>query len=148
EADVERRVAARMERQRILTEPDPPNYWAVVDEAVLTRTVGSSEVMRGQLLRLCERAALPNVTIQVVPFDAGAHSSMEGPYLIIGFPEQSDPDVVYVDITPGGVYLEEQADVQRYTLMFDHLRASALSPEDSLRLVEGAAEKLSRQREE
>jgi transcriptional regulator with XRE-family HTH domain len=148
EADVERRVAARMERQRILTEPDPPNYWAVIDEAVLTRTVGGPDVMHGQMLRLCERAALPNVTIQVVPFEAGAHSSMEGPYLVLGFPEQSDPDVVYVDTTTGGVYLEEQADVQRYTLMFDHLRASALSPEESLRRVEGTAERLFRQREE
>jgi transcriptional regulator with XRE-family HTH domain len=148
DADVERRVAARTERQRILTEPDPPNYWAVIDEAVLSRTIGGVDVMHGQMLRLCERAALPNVTIQVVPFEAGAHSSMEGPYLILGFPEQSDPDVVYVDTTTGGVYLEEQADVQRYTLMFDHLRASALSPEDSLRRVEGTTERLFRQREE
>jgi transcriptional regulator with XRE-family HTH domain len=148
EADVERRVAARMERQRLLTAPDPPVYWAVIDEAVVHRTVGSTEVMRDQMLRLCEMAALPNVTLQVVPFDGGAHSSMEGPYLILGFPEQADPDVVFVDTTTGGVYLEEQSDVQRYTLMFDHLRASALSPDDSVYLVSGAAERLSRQREE
>ncbi|TCO56566.1 helix-turn-helix domain-containing protein [Actinocrispum wychmicini] len=148
EAEVERRVAARMERQRLLTVPDPPNYWAIIDEAVLLRVTGGTGVMRDQMLRLCDMAALPNVTIQVVPFDAGAHSSMEGPYLILGFPEQADPDVVYVDTTTGGVYFEEQADVQRYTLMFDHLRASALSPDDTLQLVSGAAERLSRQREE
>jgi transcriptional regulator with XRE-family HTH domain len=148
EADVERRVGARMERQRLLAETDPPNYWAIIDEAVLRRTVGGPDVMNAQLRRLCEIAALPNVTLQVVPFDAGAHSSMEGPFLILGFPEQADPDVVYVDTTTGGIYLEEQADVQRYTLMFDHLRASALSPDDSLQMVAGAAERLSRQREE
>jgi transcriptional regulator with XRE-family HTH domain len=148
EDEVERRVAARMERQRLLTEPDPPNYWAVIDEAVLRRSVGGALVMRDQMLRLCDMAALPNVTIQVVPFEAGAHSSMEGPYLILGFPEQADPDVVYVDTTTDGVYYEEQADVQRYTLMFDHLRASALSPDDSLHLINAVAERLSRQREE
>jgi transcriptional regulator with XRE-family HTH domain len=148
EADVERRVGARMERQRLLTAPDPPNYWAIMDEAVLRRTVGGPDVMRTQLRRLCDIALLPNVTLQMVPFDAGAHSSMEGPFLILGFPEQADPDVVYVDTTTGGVYLEEQADVQRYTLMFDHLRASALSPDDSVQRVSRAAERLSRQREE
>lgn len=148
EDEVERRVAARMERQRLLTEPDPPNYWAVIDEAVLCRPVGGVRVMRDQMLRLCDMATLPNVTIQVVPFEVGSHSSMEGPYLILGFPEQADPDVVYVDTTTDGVYYEEQTDVQRYTLMFDHLRASALSPDDSLHLVDRVAERLSRQREE
>jgi transcriptional regulator with XRE-family HTH domain len=148
EADVERRVAGRMERQRLLTSDEPPSYWAVIDEAVLQRPVGGPQVMRAQMLRLCERAALPNITVQVVPFDIGAHSGMEGQYLILGFPEQADPDVVFLDTTPGGVYLEEQEDVQRYTLMFDHLRASALSPDDSLQLIFRAAERLSRQREE
>ncbi|ONI70651.1 transcriptional regulator [Actinosynnema sp. ALI-1.44] len=147
EAEVERRVIARMERQRLLTDSDPPNYWAVVDEAVLLRTVGGPGVMHKQLLRLREISTLPNVTLQVVPFDAGAHSSMDGPFLILGFPEQMDPDVVYVDTTTGGVYLEEHSDVQRYTLMFDHLRASAASPDDSVHLVSRAAERLSRQRE-
>jgi transcriptional regulator with XRE-family HTH domain len=148
EEEVERRVAARMERQLLLTAPEPPIYWAIIDEAVLHRTVGNMDVMREQILRLCEAASLPNVTVQVVPFDAGAYSSMEGPYLILGFPEQADPDVVYVDTATGGVYLEERIDVQRYTLMFDHLRASALSPDGSLQLIMGAAERLSRQRKE
>nr|WP_042185969.1 helix-turn-helix transcriptional regulator [Kibdelosporangium sp. MJ126-NF4]CEL17004.1 Putative DNA-binding protein in cluster with Type I restriction-modification system [Kibdelosporangium sp. MJ126-NF4]CTQ91766.1 Putative DNA-binding protein in cluster with Type I restriction-modification system [Kibdelosporangium sp. MJ126-NF4] len=148
EAEVDRRVVARVERQRLLTDSEPPNFWAIIDEAVLRRMVGGPGVMHKQLLRLCEHATLPHVTIQVVPFDAGAHSSMEGPFLILGFPEQMDPDVVYVDTTTGGVYLEEQADVQRYTLMFDHLRASAASPDDSVQLVSTAAERLSRQREE
>ncbi|CAM3500849.1 helix-turn-helix transcriptional regulator [Kibdelosporangium persicum] len=148
EAEVDRRVGARVERQRLLTAPEPTAYWAIIEEAVLHRTVGGPRVMHEQLLRLCEISTLTNVTLQVVPFDAGAHSSMEGPFLILGFPEQADPDVVYVDTTTGGVYLEEQADVQRYTLMFDHLRASAASPDDSVHLVSRMAERLSRQREE
>lgn len=135
EPEIERRVSARMERQRLLTDPAPPEYWAVVDEAVLHREVGGPEVMAEQLSRLVQAATLPHVTIQVVPFDAGAHPGMEGPFLILGFPEQADPDVVYVDSTAGGVYLEMPADVRRYSLMFDHLRATALKPDDSVRLI-------------
>lgn len=135
EAEIERRVSARMERQRLLTDPAPPEYWAVVDEAVLHRSVGGSEVMAEQFARLAEAAALPHVTVQVVPFGAGAHPGMEGPFLILGFPEQADPDVVYVDSTTSGVYLEMPADVRRYSLMFDHLRAAALKPDDSVDLI-------------
>lgn len=135
EPEIERRVSARMERQRLLTDPAPPEYWAVVDEAVLHREVGGPEVMAEQLSRLMQAATLPHVTIQVVPFDAGAHPGMEGPFLILGFPEQADPDVVYVDSTASGVYLEMPADVRRYSLMFDHLRATALKPDDSVRLI-------------
>jgi hypothetical protein len=86
---------------------------------------------------------LPHVTIQVVPFGAGAHPGMEGPFLILGFPEQADPDVVYVDSTSGGFFLELTPDVERYSLMFDHLRAAALKPDDSIDLVAQAAERYS-----
>lgn len=135
ETDVSRRVAARRERQRLLTDPAPPDYWAVIDEAVLHRQVGGAEVMVEQLARLVEMAALPHVTIQVVPFHTGAHPGMEGPFLILGFPEQADPDVVYVESTTSGLYLEMPADVHRYALLFDHLRATALKPDDSVELI-------------
>ncbi|HEX3590503.1 MAG TPA: helix-turn-helix transcriptional regulator [Pseudonocardiaceae bacterium] len=135
---VDKRVHARVARQRLLTEPDPPRYWAIVDEAVLCRSVGGDAVMRAQLEMLLGKAALPHVTIQVLPFSVGAHAGMEGSFLILGFPEQADPDVVYVDSTTAGIYLEEPAEILRYTLMFDHLRAAALSPDDSLtRIAEG-----------
>lgn len=142
EAEVERRVAARLTRQRLLTDPQPPEYWVVLDEAVLHRTVGGPETMHAQLLRLIEAAALPHVTLQVVPFGAGAHAGMEGPFLILGFPEQADPDVVYVETTTTGSYLEEPSDVYRYTLMFDHLRAAALKPDDTVAVVQQAADRL------
>ena len=129
EADVELRVRGRLNRQRLITDENPPEYWAVLDEAVLRRTVGGPEVMREQLKRLVEAATLPNVTLQVVPFSAGAHAGMEAPFLILGFPEQADPDVVYVENSTSGVYLEQPEDVHRYTLMFDHLRAAALKPD-------------------
>ncbi|HET9138006.1 helix-turn-helix transcriptional regulator [Actinophytocola sp.] len=139
---VERRVTARQSRQKLLTDPQPPEYWVIMDEAVLNRTVGGKEVMRGQLLRLLETAEMPHVTLQVLPFDAGAHAGMEGPFMILGFPEQADPDVVYVENTTAGSYLEEPSDVHRYTLMFDHLRATALKPADTLLMVKQAAERL------
>jgi transcriptional regulator with XRE-family HTH domain len=142
EAEVERKVTARATRQKLLTDPHPPEYWAVLDEAVLHRAVGGREIMRAQLEHLVEVAALPNVTLQVVPFEAGAHAGMEAPFLILGFPEQADPDVVYVENTTSGVYLEQPSDVHRYTLMFDHLRAAALKPDDTVVMVERAANRL------
>ncbi len=144
ETDVELRVRGRVNRQKLITdEPNPPEYWAVLDEAVLLRMVGGPEVMREQLKKLVELASLPNVTLQVVPFSAGAHAGMEAPFLILGFPEQADPDVVYVENTTSGVYLEQPEDVHRYTLMFDHLRAAALKPDDTVELVDRTADRLS-----
>jgi transcriptional regulator with XRE-family HTH domain len=148
DAEVERRVVARLARQRLLTDVSPPEYWAVIDEAVLHRSVGGPEVMAAQLRRLLESAALPHVTIQVVPFGTGAHPGMEGPFVILGFPEQADPDVVYVDSTTSGAYLEMPADVRRYALMFDHLRAAALKPDDSVDLISTFAEAAARATEE
>ncbi|WP_424185684.1 helix-turn-helix domain-containing protein [Actinokineospora sp. G85] len=144
EAEIEKRVKGRLERQRLLTDPQPPEYWAVLDEAVLHRATGGPEVMHAQLTRLVEAAAMPHVTLQVVPFGAGAHAGMESPFLILGFPEQADPDVVYVENSMSGVYLEEPSDVHRYALIFDHLRAAALRPDDTADMVERAAERLTR----
>ncbi|GAB3584559.1 helix-turn-helix transcriptional regulator [Amycolatopsis endophytica] len=141
ESDIQRRVAARTARQELLTDPNPPEYWAVIDEAVLHRVVGGPEVMAHQSDRLLTMAQLPHVTIQVVPFGTGAHPGMEGPFLILGFPEQADPDVVYVDSTSGGFFLELPPDVRRYILMFDHLRATALKPDDSVDVIAAAAER-------
>lgn len=142
EAEVRRRVTGRLARQRLLTEPSPPEYWAVIDESVLRREVGGPDVMAEQLRHIATMAALPYVTIQVVPFSAGPHAGLDGPFLILGFPEPADPDVVYVDSTTDGVYLESPADVRRYTLMFDHLRAAALKPDDSVALIAERAEEL------
>jgi transcriptional regulator with XRE-family HTH domain len=142
EDEVNKRVAGRVARQKMLTDPQPPEYWAIIDEAVLHRTVGGPAIMRAQLLRLIEVSDLPHVTLQVVQFGAGAHAGMENPFLILGFPEPADPDVVYVENTTSGSYLEEPSDVYRYTLMFDHLRASALNPAETLRMVRQAADGL------
>jgi transcriptional regulator with XRE-family HTH domain len=127
--EIERRVDMRMQRQELLTCDGAPDVWFILDEAVLMRAVGGAAVRRDQLLRLAEVAEYTNVTIQLVPFDAGEHAGLDGAFVILGFPEQEDPEIVYLDNTTGGLYLETEPEVRRYNIMFDHIRAAALRPD-------------------
>jgi transcriptional regulator with XRE-family HTH domain len=136
---VERLVALRMRRQDMLTKPTPIELWAVIDEAALHRLMGGAEVMQGQLAHLVEVAELPNVTLQVLPFAKGAHAGVIGAFTLIEFPDATDNDVVYVDSPAGNIYLEKDKDLRRYTLVFDHLRAAALPPDESIPFIEGVA---------
>jgi hypothetical protein len=138
-------VEVRMARQERLTSDDPPEFWAVLNEAVIRRSVGGPAVMRAQLDRLAELSDLPRVTIQVLPFSAGVHPAMDGSFSILGFPVPSDPAVVYMENQAGSVYLEEASDVDRLSRMFSHLIAKALSPEESRGLLRTAAEDVGRQ---
>ncbi len=136
DAEISRKVEVRMARQERLTSADEaPELWAVLNEAVVRRNVGPNGTMRAQLGRLAELADLPNVTLQVLPFGAGVHPAMDGGFSILGFPEPSDPSVVYLENAAGSVYLEELAEVARFDRMFSHIIAKALSPEDSRRLL-------------
>jgi transcriptional regulator with XRE-family HTH domain len=137
--EVERQLAARATRQALLTAGNPLQVWAVLDEAVLRRLVGGATTMRAQLHRLREIAALPNVTVQVLPFDAGAHASMGTSFELLQFPEAGDTAIVYIEDYTTSQYLETAADLERYTLIFDHLRASALSPERSVEFISKVA---------
>jgi transcriptional regulator with XRE-family HTH domain len=129
---VERRVALRMSRQALLARSEPPKLWFIVSEAALRQMVGGEEVMRGQLEYLAEvHDRFPHVTLQVLPFSAGAHPAMGSAFLILEFPELADPDVVYMENLTGALYIEKRAQVSRYGLLFDHLRAAALSPDAS-----------------
>jgi transcriptional regulator with XRE-family HTH domain len=141
---VERLVALRMRRQDMLTKPNPIELWAVIDEAALHRLMGGAEVMRGQLAHLVEVAELPNVTLQVLPFSKGAHAGVIGAFTLIEFPDPTDNDVVYVDSPAGNIYLEKDKDLRRYTLVFDHLRAAALPPDESIPFIEHVARGLPR----
>jgi transcriptional regulator with XRE-family HTH domain len=132
-------VEVRMARQERLGSDDPPELWAVLNEAVIRRNVGGGAVMRAQLEHLAGLSSLPGVTIQVLPFCAGVHPAMDGSFSILGFPEPADPAVVYMENQAGSVYLEEPADVDRFSRMFSHLIAKALSPEDSGRLLRSVA---------
>jgi transcriptional regulator with XRE-family HTH domain len=133
--EVERQLAARATRQALLTAENPLHVWAVLDEAVLHRQVGGAAIMRTQLNRLREIAVLPNVTLQVLPFDAGAHASMGTSFELLQFPEPGDTAIVYIEDQTTSQYLETPAEIERYTLVFDHLRASALAPERSAEFI-------------
>ena len=140
--EVERKIAVRLARQERLTGDDPPEYWAVLNEAVIRRVVGGAEVMRKQLNHIAEIAKLPHVSVQVLPFGAGVHPAMEGAFRILGFPESADPDVVYLENQAGSLYLEEQREIERYAQMFNHLIAKALDPDESRRLIARIAREL------
>jgi transcriptional regulator with XRE-family HTH domain len=140
DADIGPKIRVRTERQERLTATDAPEYWAVLNEAVIRRRVGTNGMIRGQFERLAELADLPNVTIQVLPFSVGVHPAMDGGFSILGFPEPADPSVVYLENSAGSVYLEEATEVDRFSLMFSHIIAMALSPEDSRRFLIAAAE--------
>ena len=133
--EVERRVEVRMKRQKLLHNDSPLNLWGIVDEAALRRQVGGPEVMRAQFRHLMEVLELPNVTLQVIPFDAGAHPGMPGSFVFMQFAEAAIPDVIYIDSMAGELFLEEEAEVRRYRLTFEHLRAVAISPDASRSLV-------------
>lgn len=139
---VDRLVRLRIDRQRQLRKDNPLELWAVIDEAALHRRVGGPKVMLEQLHYLAEVAALPNVTLQVLPFEKGAHPGVAGAFSLIEFPEATVNDVVYVDGPAGNIYLEKPLEVRRYTLIFDHLRAAALPPDDSVDLVDDMASRL------
>jgi transcriptional regulator with XRE-family HTH domain len=138
--EVDRRVEVRMARQKVLARDDRPRLWAVIDEAVIRRLVGGPGVMRGQLQHLIDCADQGKTTLQIVPYRAGAHAGTTGPFVILEFVEPTDPAVVYVETLAGDIYLEERADVSRYILAFDRLLAAALHPDDSVRMIQQAAE--------
>ncbi|MEV1006880.1 helix-turn-helix transcriptional regulator [Streptomyces sp. NPDC049881] len=130
--EVASRVQVRMRRQqRLRDDRNPLRLWAVVDEAVLRREVGGPATMVEQLHRLAECAQLPNVTLQVMPFSAGAHPGVNGQYSVMEFPEASDSTVIYLEGGTSDLYLEKPHDVQYYSVMYEHLRAQALSPDHS-----------------
>ncbi|MFF5261114.1 helix-turn-helix domain-containing protein [Actinomadura viridis] len=129
-AEVARRVELRMERQRILEHADPLHVWAVIDESALTRPFGSPGDRREQLQRLVDTRSLEHVAVQVLPTTAGLHPAMAGPFVVLEFPE--DPSIVYLSLGGHELYLEGVDDVGRYSSVFRHLNAMALSPSDSI----------------
>ncbi|MEV7125412.1 helix-turn-helix transcriptional regulator [Streptomyces sp. NPDC093260] len=135
-ADVDKRVQVRMRRQeRISATENPLRLWTVLDEAALRRTVGNSDVMRDQLEHLVEQSQLPHVTVQVIPFDMGAHPGLNGQYAILEFPDAADSSVVYIEGVTSDLYLEKANDVQKYSVMYEHLRAQALNVEQSRQFI-------------
>jgi transcriptional regulator with XRE-family HTH domain len=127
-SEIDRRVRLRMARQQLITRPDPPRLWGVLDEATLRRPIGGAKVMRGQLEALIEATKLPNVTLQVIPFAAGGHAAAGGAFTILRFPEQDLPDVVYSEQLTSGLYLDKREDVDEYAAAMDRLCIEAEHP--------------------
>ncbi|MFI2350226.1 helix-turn-helix domain-containing protein [Streptomyces sp. NPDC019443] len=134
-------VDIRMKRQELLDRQDPPHVWAVIDEAVIRRMVGGRDVMREQLHLLLARAEAPQVTVQILPFTAGAHAAAVGSFVILGGPTPQ-LDVVYVDIIGGGLFMEKPQELERYKLAFEYLRAQALDIQASAALLDRVSKEL------
>jgi hypothetical protein len=134
--DIDKRVQVRLRRQERISAPEAPlRLWTVLDEAALRRVVGNRSLMREQLEYLVEQSQLPHVTVQVIPFDLGAHPGLNGQYAILEFPDASDSSVVYIEGVTSDLYLEKPADVQKYSVMYEHLRAQALNVEQSRQFI-------------
>lgn len=136
-AQINNDVQVRLIRKKRLTSTDDPLYiTAIIDEAALRRSIGGPAVMREQLRQLVDLAALPTVTVQVLPLRNGAHSAMDGAFTLLSFPDPSDSDLLYVEYTTGAMHIEDEDEVRTARLKFDALRSEALSPEDSVAHIE------------
>ncbi|MFL1427909.1 MULTISPECIES: helix-turn-helix domain-containing protein [unclassified Nocardiopsis] len=131
---VERHVWARMERQQILNKQKPPHFSVVIDEAALRRRVLAPGVMRDQLQHLVNMATRHNIDIQVLPFDAGPHAATTGPFVIMDFPGENDPSIVYTETATGHVISEGEG-VAQYVTIFGHVQAAALRATESVGFI-------------
>lgn len=132
---VEKLVDLRMQRQQLLEHDPPLELWTILSQGALMREVGGSAVRRAQLEHLLEASRWPNVTLQVLPWGAGAHAGMEGSFSILEFREHSDPHVAYTEGVDGVAYLEKEKEVRIRAEAFDQMRATALSPPASVDLI-------------
>ena len=133
--EIDRRVTMRLKRQDLLTGPDPPQVWVVIDEGALRRPVGGPAVMRDQLKRVIEVAELRQVTVQVVPFSRGGHAAAGGSFTVLRFGEPDVPDVVYIEQLTSALYLDKREDVDHYLEVMNHLSTEALTPAKSVSFI-------------
>jgi hypothetical protein len=127
---IEMHIEAKLIRQRILTQADPPSFSVVLDEAALHRLVGGRQVMAVQMAKILEMSILPNVVVQVLPFERGAHPAMESNFTILQLPDPT-PGLVFVEGLIGSTYLDRPEDLKRYHEIFRKLQSIALRPEDT-----------------
>jgi transcriptional regulator with XRE-family HTH domain len=142
EADIERCVALRLERQILLGRPDAPVLWTVIDETVLRRPIGGPGVMRAQLDRLIQACAQPQVHLQVMPFAAGPHPAMYGPFHIFRFPTAELPDVVFTESLAGAAYLDERDDVTAFLEALDRMCAQAAPVHSTAAILDGVRKEI------
>ncbi|MFE4871508.1 helix-turn-helix domain-containing protein [Streptomyces sp. NPDC056682] len=143
--DVEKRVSVRVRRQeRVQAQDNPLRLWVVIDEAALRRLIGDRQLMIEQLEHLIQQSQLPHVTVQVLPFSMGAHPGINGQYAILEFPDASDSSVVYIEGVTSDLYLEKANDVQKYSVMYEHLRAQALNVDQTREFITEIAKEYAR----
>jgi transcriptional regulator with XRE-family HTH domain len=140
--EIDRMIEFRQTRQQRVIHDDSLRLWVVMNEAVIRRHVGNQPTMKAQLNHLIEMSEKPNITLQVLPFAAGPHPAMDGGFVIIGFPETEDPDVIYQESQAGSLYLEESAVIDRYNLVFKHLMAKADDPDRTRDLLGSVAKEV------
>jgi Domain of unknown function (DUF5753)/Helix-turn-helix domain len=133
--EIEQRIQLRLTRQQLIDRQDAPRLWAVIDEAALRRPVGGREVMRAQLERLIEATELPNVTLQVLPFAAGAHPAMIGAFTVLRFGDQELPDVVYLEHLTSAIYLNKDDDVDQYLHVMETICVRAAPPDRTVEIL-------------
>lgn len=133
------RVAVRMARQAVLTREPPPKLWAILDEAVLRRQVGGPDVLRRQLMRLSDANERSMVTVQVLPFSAGAHRALSGSFIILEFAGNAENSLVYSEGMTGGVFRSKPEELRMYLMSFESLSAQALSPAQSAEFIGAVA---------
>ena len=134
-AVLERRIEVRLRRQQLLDREEPARYRALLDEAVLHRQVGGANVMAGQLGRILELAQEEKVTVQVIPFEAGAHASADSNFELLEFSGTSLPSIVFVEGMYSNLYQERPTEVVRYREAIEYLRDEALTPRESLNRI-------------
>ncbi|OHV56785.1 helix-turn-helix transcriptional regulator [Pseudofrankia sp. BMG5.36] len=138
---IDGRVDVRMNRQKLLTRPDAPRVWAVIDEAALRRPIGGPKIARAQIEHLLELTDHAQLTLQVVPFTVGSHAADGGDFSILRFPDADMTDVVYLERLSGAVYLDKREDVDRYTIAMNQLSLDSCTPDktvDALRTIAAA----------
>jgi hypothetical protein len=129
--EIDRRVSVRLKRQDLLSGPRPPRVWSVMDEAALRRPVGGRHVMRAQLSHLADVTAMPQATVQIMPFSRGGHAAAGGSFTILRFAEADVPDVVYIEQLTSALYLDKREDVDHYLEVMNALSTEALTPAES-----------------
>jgi len=131
--EIDRRVEVRLERQEVLmrADPPPPKVSIVLNEGVLARRVGGPEVMRAQIEHLMAERDRANITVQILPFSAGEHPAMLGPFYMLTFIDPADTGVVNVENVTGAHILEKPEEIRAYEEVWDAIQAKAVSPADS-----------------
>jgi hypothetical protein len=135
--EVDRRVALRLGRQKLLTRDNAPRLWAIVDEAALRRPMGGRDVLAAQIERLMDAVGEPNITLQVMPFKYGGHAAEGGAFTIMRFPEADLPDMVYMEYLTGALYIEKPEEVERYAAVMERLSVAGTSPERTREILAG-----------